>query len=102
MPLPPWRGCGEELRAGILAQAGNYGFAVNYTGPPQMPYLTFTGDRGHALASEFAGHAIRHGAYLHPRHNWFVSAAMTGDDLALALGATDAAFAALRRRLSGT
>jgi hypothetical protein len=31
-----------------------------------------------------------------------VSAAMTGDDLALALGATDAAFAALRRRLSGT
>ena len=93
---------GEELRAGILAQAGNYGFAVNYTGPPQMPYLTFTGDRGHALASEFAGHAIRHGAYLHPRHNWFVSAAMTGDDLALALGATDAAFAALRRRLSGT
>jgi glutamate-1-semialdehyde 2,1-aminomutase len=93
---------GEELRAGILAQADNYGFAVNYTGPPQMPYLTFTGDRGHALASEFAGHAIRHGAYLHPRHNWFVSAAMTGDDLALALGATDTAFAALRRRLSGT
>ena len=93
---------GEELRAGILAQADSYGFAVNYTGPPQMPYLTFTGDRGHALASEFAGHAIRHGAYLHPRHNWFVSAAMTGDDLALALGATDAAFAALRRRLSGS
>ena len=93
---------GQELRDGILAQAGNYGFAVNYTGPPQMPYLTFTGDRGHALASEFAGHAIRHGAYLHPRHNWFVSAAMTGDDLALVLGATDTAFAALRRRLSGT
>ena len=92
---------GQELRDGILAQAGNYGFAVNYTGPPQMPYLTFTGDRGYALASEFAGHAVRHGAYLHPRHNWFVSAAMTGDDLALALGATDAAFAALRRRLSG-
>jgi glutamate-1-semialdehyde 2,1-aminomutase len=36
---------------------------------------------------------------LHPRHNWFVSAAMTGDDLALALEATDQAFAAVRKHL---
>jgi glutamate-1-semialdehyde 2,1-aminomutase len=93
---------GAELRDGITAQAQRWGFGVNYTGPPQMPYLTFAGDRGHALASEWAGHAIRHGAYLHPRHNWFVSAAITGDDLALALRATDAAFAAVRHRLSGS
>ena len=43
--------------------------------------------------------ALRGGAYLHPRHNWFVSAAMTGDDLALALEATDQAFAAVRKRI---
>jgi glutamate-1-semialdehyde 2,1-aminomutase len=92
---------GTALRDGILGQAAAYDFAVNYTGPVQMPYLTFDGDRGHALASEFAGHAIRRGAYIHPRHNWFVSAATTGDDIALALAATDAAFAAVRRRLSG-
>ena len=44
--------------------------------------------------------ALRGGAYLHPRHNWFVSAAMTGDDIARALEATDRAFAAVRKQIS--
>ena len=69
------------------------------TGPPVMPYLTFAGDQDHELAGVFAAQALRGGAYLHPRHNWFVSAAMTGDDLALALEATDQAFAAVRKHL---
>ena len=47
----------------------------------------------------FAARALRGGAYLHPRHNWFVSAALTGDDLALVLDATDQAFAAVRKHL---
>ena len=50
----------------------------------------------HALHTGFAA---RGGAYLHPRHNWFVSAALTGDDLALVLEATDQAFAAVRKHL---
>jgi len=92
---------GTALRDGILGQAAAHGLAVNYTGPAVMPYLTFAGDRHHELGREFAAHAMRAGAYIHPRHNWFVSAAMTDGDLALALAATDEAFAAVRRRLSG-
>ena len=92
---------GTALRDGILAQAAAHGLEVNYTGPVQMPYLTFAGDRGHQLAGEFAARTLRGGAYIHPRHNWFVSAAMTDDDVAMALDATDEAFAAVRRRLSG-
>jgi hypothetical protein len=90
---------GEALRDGILDQARSWDLAVSYTGPPVMPYLTFAGDRDHELAGVFAAQALRGGAYLHPRHNWFVSAAMTGDDLALALEATDQAFAAVRKHL---
>ena len=90
---------GEALRDGILDQARSWDLAVNYTGPPVMPYLTFAGDADHELAGVFAAQALRGGAYLHPRHNWFVSAAMTGDDLALALEATDQAFAAVRKHL---
>jgi len=90
---------GAQLRDGILAQARSWDLAVNYTGPPAMPYLTFVGDQDHELAGVFAAQALRGGAYLHPRHNWFVSAAMTGDDLALALEATDQAFAAVRKHL---
>jgi len=88
---------GTILRDGILAQAAESGFDVSYTGPVQMPYLTFAGDSNHVLATEFAAQAVRRGAFIHPRHNWFVSAAMTDDDIAVALAATGEAFAALRR-----
>jgi glutamate-1-semialdehyde 2,1-aminomutase len=90
---------GATLRDGILAQARSWDLAVRYTGPPVMPYLTFAGDQDHELGGVFAAQALRGGAYLHPRHNWFVSAALTGDDLALVLAATDQAFAAVRKHL---
>jgi glutamate-1-semialdehyde 2,1-aminomutase len=90
---------GAALREGILAQARSWDLPVNYTGPAVMPYLTFTGDRDYELANVFTAQALRGGAYLHPRHNWFVSAAMTGADLALVLEATDQAFAAVRKQI---
>jgi glutamate-1-semialdehyde 2,1-aminomutase len=90
---------GTALRDGITSQAAAWGVEVNYTGPVQMPYLTVVGDTGHQLASVFAAEAVRRGAYIHPRHNWFVSAAMTADDIDVVLAATDHAFAAVRERL---
>jgi glutamate-1-semialdehyde 2,1-aminomutase len=90
---------GSALREGILAQAHSWDLPVRYTGPAVMPYLTFAGDRDYELANVFAAQALRGGAYLHPRHNWFVSAAMTGADLALVLEATDQAFAAVRKQV---
>jgi len=90
---------GTALRAGILAQAHAWDLAVSYTGPAAMPYLSFAGDEDHRLADVFAAEALRGGTYLHPRHNWFVSAAMTGDDIARALEATDQGFAAVRKQV---
>jgi len=89
---------GEALRAGILRQAEARELSVSYTGPAAMPYLTFRGDRNHELGSTFAAAAMRAGTYLHPRHNWFVSAAMTEADIAAALAATDEGFAAVQER----
>jgi glutamate-1-semialdehyde 2,1-aminomutase len=90
---------GAELRDGILAQARSWELPVNYTGPVAMPYLSFAGDADRELAGLFAAAALRGGVYLHPRHNWFVSAALTGDDIAVTLEATDQAFAAVRKHL---
>ena len=87
---------GGLLRDGIRAQAKSHGLDVNYTGPVQMPYLTFAGDENYALGKLFAAEAIKRGAYIHPRHNWFVSAAMTDDDIAHVLRATDEAFAVVK------
>jgi glutamate-1-semialdehyde 2,1-aminomutase len=89
---------GTALRTGILAQAHAWDLSVNYTGPAAMPYLSFAGDDDRRLADVFAAEALRGGVYLHPRHNWFVSAAMTGGDIARALEATDMAFAAVRKQ----
>jgi glutamate-1-semialdehyde 2,1-aminomutase len=90
---------GSALREGILEQARSWDLPVKYTGPVVMPYLTFAGDQNYELANVFTAQALRGGAYLHPRHNWFVSAAMTGADLALVLEATDQAFAAVRKQI---
>jgi len=89
---------GTVIRDGILSQAKSWSLEVNYTGPVQMPYLTFAGDSDHALAGLFAAETIRRGAYIHPRHNWFVSAALTDDDIAMVLAATDEAFGAVRKQ----
>jgi glutamate-1-semialdehyde 2,1-aminomutase len=90
---------GQALRDGLAEQAARYELAIRQTGPAQMPFLTFAGDAGFALANTFAGEAARRGAFLHPRHNWFVSAATTPADLDMALDATDHAFAAVRRQI---
>lgn len=91
---------GTALREGITSQAARHGFEVRQTGPVQMPFLSFVGDRNHAMAGQFCELALGHGVYLHPRHNWFVSAAMTDLDLAMALDATDKAFSELGQALA--
>lgn len=93
------RKSGEVLRAGIAEQAQRWGFEVLQTGPPQMPYMSFVGDQDYERALGFAAGALRNGLFLHPRHNWFISAALTSADLDVALAATDAAFGELRHSL---
>ena len=88
---------GTALREGMDAQAKALGIGIHQTGPVQMPYLTFDDDGAghHERADLFASEALRHGLFIHPRHNWFVSAAMTEGDLDRALAATGSAFAAV-------
>jgi len=87
---------GRQLRDGIARQSAEHQVAVLQTGPVQMPNLSFPGDENFARASLFCGTAAAHGALLHPRHNWFLSAAHTSDDIDQALAATDEAFRAVR------
>jgi glutamate-1-semialdehyde 2,1-aminomutase len=82
---------GTSFQQGIVAAAEARGIEVAVTGPPTMPYARFLADdddRG--LADIFTAACGKHGLYLHPRHNWFVSAAMDGRDLDQALTAVEA------------
>ena len=64
-----------------------------------MPYMTFKADAGHHdRAKLFCGVCARNGVYFAPRHNWFISAALTDRDIEQTLNVTDMAFDAVRKQ----
>jgi glutamate-1-semialdehyde 2,1-aminomutase len=96
--LPRIAAAGVRLRDGLARQAAGHGHSVRQTGPVQMPLLTFAGDDEFTTATAFAEAAAARGVYLHPWHNWFLSAAHTDSDIDAILRRTDDAFAAVARR----
>jgi glutamate-1-semialdehyde 2,1-aminomutase len=96
--VPAMERIGSRLRDGIERQAQAAGLTVFQTGPVQMPNLRFADDRRFAKAGAFCGAAVEHGVIVHPRHNWFVSAAHTDQDVERALEGTWEGFQAVRRQ----
>ncbi len=91
---------GTKLQEGIAAAAEVREVEVVVSGAPTMPYARFVADdddRG--LADIFTATCGKHGLYLHPRHNWFVSAAMDERDLDQALVAVEAGVDAVAARV---
>jgi glutamate-1-semialdehyde 2,1-aminomutase len=92
---------GTRFQEGLRTAADQRGVEIEVTGPPTMPYARFTADGDdRALADIFAADCGRHGLYLHPRHNWFVSAAMDERDLDQALVAVQAGVDAVASRVA--
>lgn len=89
---------GSRLVEGLASQARSHSLGITLSGPPQMPFMTFSGDEKFAMANVWSATAARRGAYFHPWHNWFLSAAHTDEDIDRALDATEEAFAEVRRR----
>lgn len=91
---------GTLLRQGLDAQARSHGLDVELSGPVQVPSLRFLADNPAAMeiprAMKFASEAAKRGVYLHPSHNWFLSAAHSEEDIARTLEITDVAFAKVK------
>ena len=98
--VPAMENIGTKLREGIERQALAAGLTVSYTGPAQMPNLRFADDQGFAKARAFCGSVVEHGVIVHPRHNWFVCAAHTDEDVERVLEATWAGFQAVRQQFA--
>ena len=86
---------GKLLVTGLVQQSRRHGVAMLPTGPPAMPVIRFADDPDRARIRRWCGLVTAAGAYAHPAHNWFVSAAHTEDDVARTLEATEAAFRAI-------
>ena len=84
---------GSRLRDGMRQQAATHDLPISYTGPPALPFMTFVADQGSFSRSRtFAAACVARGVYLHPHHNWFLSAALTDSDVNRVLEVTDEAF----------
>lgn len=91
---------GRELWNGWSEQATAAGVEARTTGPVEMPYISFGGDRDHQLSEAFADECLRGGVYLHPRHNWFLSTAIGEEEVSAVLDATERGFAAVQRAIA--
>jgi len=88
---------GQMLQRGIEAQAARHGLGIVCSGPPALPFMTFSGDAKFARSRIFAAACAQRGVYLAPYHNWFLSAAHSDADIARVLEVTDEAFGEVRR-----
>jgi glutamate-1-semialdehyde 2,1-aminomutase len=90
---------GTRLQEGLRAQAAAHDLEVSVSGPPSMPLLLFADDPEFLKARTWSGLCARHGVYLHPVHNWFLSTAHDAAVIDAALERTDLAFAQLNAEL---
>jgi glutamate-1-semialdehyde 2,1-aminomutase len=88
---------GERLRRGLAERAKAAGVAIRQTGPVQMPMVLFAEDPTYSKGFAFCAASLRAGAYFHPKHNMFLSAAHAEADIDRALAAAEAGFAAVKR-----
>ena len=86
---------GERLRAGLDERSRAKGLRLRQTGPAQMPMVLFEDDADFAKGFVFCAAALRAGAYFHPKHNMFLSAAHTERDIDQLLDAAEVGFDAV-------
>jgi glutamate-1-semialdehyde 2,1-aminomutase len=68
---------GEQLVSGMLALGESHGVPLQSSGPGAMPYVRVAEDTSFHKQQALCVAAVEQGLYLHPHHNWFLSAAHT-------------------------
>jgi glutamate-1-semialdehyde 2,1-aminomutase len=93
---------GLRLREGLVSLAKEHSLAIRQSGPPQMPLMLFEDDAEVRKGRAFCSAALRHGAFFHPQHNMFLSAAHRAVDIDEALQAASHGFKAVRELEAGS
>ena len=73
--IPALERQGQKLIEGMLQLGQAHGISLQASGPPAMPYLRVANDPSFRAQQALCAAAIQAGLYLHPHHNWFISAA---------------------------
>ena len=94
------RHVGTMLCRGLEEQARGHGLAITVTGPPAIPFMSFKEDTGFERNKVFGAACAARGVYVHPHHNWFLSAAHSEEDIRRTLDVTDVAFKEVRQQFA--
>jgi glutamate-1-semialdehyde 2,1-aminomutase len=90
---------GDRLRAGLADGAAQAGLKLRQSGPSQMPLIMFGDDPDVRIGYAWAQEMLSRGVYMHPWHNMFLCAAMTEQDIDMAIRAGRESFDAVASRL---
>lgn len=86
----------QLLRLGLQKQSDKHGLSLALSGPPGLPFITFSNESNLYRNQRFALEAINRGVFMHPHHNWFLCAAHREADIAQTLEVADSAFACVK------
>ena len=93
-----FRQLGTELTDGFAAAGKAHGFDLKVSGEPALFYLRIANDDSLMLHQEWVAECVSRGLFLTSHHNHFINAALTREDIALAVDIADDAFSAVAAR----
>ena len=90
---------GTKLTEGLKAVATKNGFNLKVSGEPALFYLRLTDDDSLMLHQKWVAECVSRGLFLASHHNHFINAALSDQDIDLAIDIADDAFAAVRKQI---
>ena len=83
---------------GLAAAGKTHGFDLKVSGEPALFYLRIANDDSLMLLQEWVAECVSRGLFLTSHHNHFINAALTREDIALAVDIADDAFSVVAAR----
>jgi glutamate-1-semialdehyde 2,1-aminomutase len=93
-----FRNLGTKLTDGLRAAGAAHGFDLKVSGEPALFYLRIANDDSLMLHQEWVAECVSRGLFITSHHNHFINAAMTDEDIALAVDIADDAFSVVAKR----
>jgi glutamate-1-semialdehyde 2,1-aminomutase len=93
-----FRTMGTKLTDGFAQAAKAHGFDLKVSGEPALFYLRIANDDSLMLHQEWVAECVSRGLFITSHHNHFINAALTREDIALAVDIADDAFGVVAAR----
>ncbi len=93
-----FRSIGTKLTEGLREVGKAHGFDLVVSGEPALFYLRIANDDSLMLHQEWVAECVSRGLFITSHHNHFINAAITDEDVALAIDIADDAFSVVAQR----